>query len=472
MRKRIFFQCFAMIALCFALIGILLHYFLNNYFVDKVTYQLTNAVDGAITYITGNESSNNQYSTILEFYSITSGSHIIVFDRHQTIQAYSSSAADELVNCGGKLPVALVSEILNGDTVNRIDKFNNIFGSSVIVAGKPIYYGEHIIGGVFALMPVPYLSELRYEVFKPFLFSVLIALVFAGGFSYILSKNVESPIREINKALRLISKGDFEKRLDLSLGGELKYLSKDFNDIVTVLQNQEKTRNNFISNISHELRTPMTIITGFLQGILDGTIPEEKHSEYITLVINETKRLTRLVNDLLDVAKIESGAKNAVYDVFDINELLRVSLIKFENRIEEKELDIRLTFESDARYVSANQDSITRVVTNLIDNAVKFVNPMGYICLKTELKGDTVYISIENSGEGIPESELPHIWEKFHKSDKSRSMDKSGVGLGLYMVKSILHSHNQNITAESIPGEYTRFTFTLKINRSSHTGKE
>ena len=190
----------------------------------------------------------------------------------------------------------------------------------------------------------------------------------------------------------------------------------------------------------------------------------------VGLVINETKRLTRLVNDLLDVARIESGAKTMTFDVFDINELLRVSLLKFENKIEEKELDVRLIFESDSRSVYANQDSITRVVTNLIDNAVKFADPMGYICLKTEVRGDTVYISIENSGEGIAEDELALIWEKFHKSDKSRSMDKSGVGLGLYMVKSILRSHDRDIVAESKPGDYTKFTVTLKIHR--HTGKE
>ncbi len=468
MRKNFFILCFAMISSCFLLTGILLNHFLNSYFVDKTTSQMTGTVDSVINYITENTQNTAQLNNILDFYSLTSGSHIIVFDNQKSIVACSSYAEQKMIN--GKMPTLLVMEILNGGDVSVVDNFNLLFDTQVIVVGKPIRYDSHIIGGVFSVMPMPYLAELKYEIFKPFLFAMMIALVFAGIFSYLISKNIESPIREINNVLRLISKGNFEKRLDLNLGGELRYLSKDFNEIVSALQNQEMTRTNFISNVSHELRTPMTIITGFLQGILDGTIPEEKHSEYINLVINETKRLTRLVNDLLDVARIESGAKTMTFDVFDINELLRVSLLKFENKIEEKELDVRLIFESDSRSVYANQDSITRVVTNLIDNAVKFADPMGYICLKTEVRGDTVYISIENSGEGIPEDELALIWEKFHKSDKSRSMDKSGVGLGLYMVKSILRSHDRDIVAESKPGDYTKFTFTLKIHR--HTGKE
>ncbi len=465
MRRKIFIQCFSIVILGFLIVGISVHFFLNNYVASKVSEELSDTLDSVVAYVSEAEINGFQYSRIIDVYSLTSGSHIIVFDRQKNIQVCSSSATVALIEAGGKLPTMSTNEVLSGKSINRVDNFNDIFSSPVILIGKPVNHNNQVVGGVFALLPVPYLSEMKHEVFKPFVFVLFIALILTGIFSFVISKNIESPIREINNALKLIAKGDFEKRLNLNLGGELKHLSDDFNEIIAALQSQEKTRNSFIANVSHELRTPMTIITGFLQGILDGTIPPEKHAEYITLVISETNRLTRLVNDLLDVAKLESGSKDIVYDNFDINELLRIAIIKFENKIEEKGLDVRLTFEEDSCPVTANQDSITQVVTNLIDNAVKFVNPGGYISLATHIKGDTAYISVENSGEGISPQDIDRIWDKFHKTDKSRSMDKTGVGLGLYMVKSIIRTHNRNITVVSIPNEYTKFTFTLKTGK-------
>ena len=240
-------------------------------------------------------------------------------------------------------------------------------------------------------------------------------------------------------------------------------LSYIFNKMTSSLEYLAMTSKNFIANVSHELRTPMTIITGFMQGIADGTVPEEKRSEYITLVINETKRLTRLVNDLLDVARIESGSNKMVFEKFDINERLRIALIKFESRIEEKNINVQLMLANEMTFVYAAPDSIERVITNLIDNAVKFTENGGDICLKTAIKGDTVYISVINSGEGIDTQELEQIWQRFHKSDKSRSRDKTGAGLGLYIVKSIVNMHNQNITVTSEKGGLTEFKFTLKL---------
>lgn len=466
-RTKIFVQYIGLVLGAFIMIGVILSYFLDNYYIDKLTNQLSMTADSIVSVFSdafsqsGILPSRKSYNEVLNFYSITANAHIIVFDHLGNIQAYSAVTERYITN--GVIPQSLVKRVLSGKTVSETGEFNNFFDTDSILMGKPIIYQGETVGGVFCATPVPILDEMKWDIFKLIIFAMLISLGLAILLAWVLTTQITKPLKQINDAVKTIAKGDFEKRLNLSQKGEMHQLSLGFNKMADSLQNLEQMRKNFISNVSHELRTPMTIITGFLQGILDGTIPEEKRDEYISLVISETKRLTRLVNDLLEVARLESGSKNLTFDKFDIHELIRVALIKFESRIEEKNLDVRLVLPDSTCNVFANMDSIERVITNLIDNAVKFANNNGYICLSTELAGDTVTISVENSGLGISEEDLGRIWERFHKSDKSRSMDKTGVGLGLYIVKNILDQHKQKINVQSVPDQFTRFTFTLRL---------
>ncbi len=464
---KIFAQLVALVLAVFATMILVLNYSLEGYFRKNITEQLEATAQGTLdslefarsqsyTY----EQAHRHYGIIVDFYSRNTKSYIIVFDRNGKISACSSNTYKYI---NQPLPQKLVDKVVDGEAVYDTSGFKDFFDFETLVLGKPIVTQGIVEGGIFCAAPAPRLSQLKDEVFRLIWWAMVVALSCALCIGFVITRQISKPIREIDKAVKAVSKGDYSKKINLHGSPEMRMLSYNFNKMTSSLENLDMTSKNFIANVSHELRTPMTIITGFMQGIADGTVPEEKRGEYITLVVNETKRLTRLVNDLLDVARIESGNSKMVFEKFDINERLRLALIKFENRIEEKDIDVQLTLANEVTYVYAAPDSIERVLTNLIDNAVKFTDNGGDICLKTSIRGDTVYISVINSGEGIDTQEIEQIWQRFHKSDKSRSKDKTGAGLGLYIVKSIINMHNQNITVKSEKGGLTEFKFTLKL---------
>jgi len=236
---------------------------------------------------------------------------------------------------------------------------------------------------------------------------------------------------------------------------------KSFNEMITELENLEKMRRDFIGNVSHELRTPLTSIKGFVDGIIDGVIPPEKHEYYLRIVRDETSRMQDLVNDLLSLAKLQGGEVALEYSIFDINELIRRSVISLQQMFLEKNLEFNALFETERMFVRADLDSIQRVIINLLHNAIKFTPENGVIAAKTYYEKNKVVISIEDSGRGIPKEDLPGIFERFYKTDKSRSEDRTGVGLGLAIVRNIINKHDETIKVESQEGHGTRFIFTL-----------
>lgn len=459
MRSKIFKYCTALILCSFLMLELMLNIFINSYVTSTMASRMNTAADAVVSVIEDHiGASSASISSLVDYYGDVSSSFIIVFDDKGNVVAASGSASSYI--SGHQLPTNITSAVLSGKSISILDRFEDIFKVQVIVCGKPIKTKGETIGGVLSILPQPQLGLLKWELHKYFIWGIIIALAFAFIMAYIISLQVTKPIRKINDALKQLAVGEFKS--DLNLEGDLKPLSDTFNEMATAIKNSDRVGKEFLANVSHELRTPMTTITGFLQGIEDGTIPKEKHHEYITIVINEMKRLTRLTNGLLEVARMDIRKEEFTTEKFDINELIRVTLITFENRITDKELNVQIEFENDKLFVDANCDGITRVITNLIDNGIKFANKGGYILLKTSAHGDNVTISIENSGVGIPTNDIEFIFDRFHKSDKSRSMDKKGVGLGLYIVKNIIKQHGKQITAESEEGKYARFTFTLK----------
>lgn len=331
-----------------------------------------------------------------------------------------------------------------------------------MVAGSPIVSNDKVTGGVFCVLPTPYLDELRLDMLEMIMFAMVLALVIAFVLSYIFARYISTPLKQMRDMAKNIAKGNFSERITAVGDDEIGELAQSFNEMTQALDHLEQTRSSFISNVSHELRTPMTIIIGFLEGIADGTVPQEKRGEYLSIVIQEVRRLSRLVNDLLALSRMESGSKKVNKTVFDINEEVRRGIIRFENNITEKEIQVNLAVEQEKCMVLADRDDITRVLTNLIDNAVKFTPEGGELSLQVEERGKKAYVSVKNSGEGIRQEELQYIWDRFYKTDKSRSSDKKGVGLGLYIVKSIIRMGGEDIWAGSKEGEYTVFTFTLE----------
>ena len=244
---------------------------------------------------------------------------------------------------------------------------------------------------------------------------------------------------------------------------EIGALAASFNQMAESLEQSEKRRADFIANVAHELKTPMTTISGFADGILDGTIPKEEETKYLTSIRDETRRLSRLVRDMLDVSSTKSRLSDPKRrTVFDLNELLLQTLLSFEDRATKKNLDVDPQLPENNIMVLADKDAITRVIYNLLDNAVKFANPGSCLTLRLYKDGEKAYVSVKDIGETIPPDDLPFIFDRFHKSDRSRSLDKEGMGLGLYLVKTIINSHDEDIAVKSEDG-MTEFVFTLKL---------
>lgn len=334
-------------------------------------------------------------------------------------------------------------------------------GKPWLIIAKPLVYRGEIQGAIYLLAPMPKIQEARTRVFRLFMMAVSIAVLISVILAYVFSRRLSKPLKQMNSMAKVIAGGDFRKRVDIETEDEIGELAKSFNQMVTALQNLEEMRRGFIANVSHELRTPMTSIRGFIEGILDGTIPPERQKEYLTIVRDETHRLNRLVNDLLDLARMESGEITLILREFNINELIRRCIIKLESFIIEKNLQIEAGFQQEELYVAADADAIERVVINLIHNAVKFTEEGGKITLSTWKQKGKVFVSVEDTGVGIDKNEISMIWDRFYKSDKSRSKDKTGTGLGLAIVKNIINEHKQEIKIESELGEGTKFTFTL-----------
>ena len=359
---------------------------------------------------------------------------------------------------------ATISEIGNFNGFFKEPAFKN-YGDLWLTVGKSFTYtvqGKDTMMIVYMNTPVNGVRQARQSVFQYFLISMGIAIVIAAILIYIFSLRLTRPLKQIKNAAAKISNGEFERRLDIKSKDEVGELARTFNQMAAALQNLEEMRRGFIANVSHELRTPMTSIRGFVEGILDGTIPPERQNYYLTIVRDETNRLNRLVNDLLDLARMEAGEMKLRLMPVDINELLRKCVIKLETLLLEKQLTVDADFEEDDILVKADADAIERVVYNLMHNAIKFTPSGGNIKLLTIMQKDKVEVTVKDNGSGIDEEDLDMIWDRFYKSDKSRSRDKTGTGLGLAIVRNIINEHGQKIWVESKAGEGTSFTFTLE----------
>ncbi|MBC8595435.1 sensor histidine kinase [Qingrenia yutianensis] len=402
------------------------------------------------------------YQRTLEIISQSTDTSIIVFDKTGRIVTVAGLDYDSYI--GNYLKGDYIDAILkNGETVSNddaIDAFKE--QENMLIVGLPVSNTD-IYGGVLISTTADVSGgKLLFEFFKQFSCSVGISLVLTFVIFYIISHKITDPIKLIDNTVTEFSKGKFDLRVECGTNDELSSLCENINNMATSIENLEKMRSSFVSNVSHELRTPMTSITGFVEGILDGTIPKEKEDEYLKIVLAEAKRLSRLVSDLLSISRLESGSFKIEKKNFDICELLRREIIKFETQIVKKNLNVELEIEQDEMFVFADSDAIIQVVTNILGNAIKFTPQDGKITIKAYYDADRVKVEIANTGEGIKKEKLKYIWDRFYKADDSRNQNPEGTGLGLYIVKSIINKSDEKIYAESVENEYTKFTFTLK----------
>jgi signal transduction histidine kinase len=325
--------------------------------------------------------------------------------------------------------------------------------------------GERL-GVVMLSTPVDKSLVVLSNMTEIFIFVSVLVVAICVVMMTVYFRRQSAPLRAMAKAASAFGHGDLNARVPT--GGnhseEVEELALAFNNMASSLQKSEYQRQQFVANVSHELKTPMTTISGYVDGILDGIIPEENSRQYLRLVSDETKRLSRLVRSMLDISRLQdqSTIPDEQKTRFDLSECAGRVLISFEQKINDKCLEVDVQMPECPVYTLANQDQITQVIYNLVDNAVKFCPEGGVLRLQIKEAGAKAYVSISNSGETIPPEELPLVFDRFHKIDKSRAKNRDSWGLGLYIVKTIIGFHDENISVTSRDGQ-TTLTFTLPI---------
>ena len=290
---------------------------------------------------------------------------------------------------------------------------------------------------------------------------------------YFITEMITQPLRQMSRAAKKMAVGKFDTRIAVRGKDEVAELAESFNHMADSLENLETMRNNFMANVSHDLRTPMTTISGFIDNILVGAIPPEEQPHYLGIIKEEVRRLSRLVSSLLDISRLQAGDRKLTMSSFDICEMARLILISFEQKIDEKKLDVDFICDNDRIFVKADRDSIYQVLYNICDNAVKFSSNGAKYEIKIELcegtKPRKVLVSVFNQGEGISEEDIPYVFERFYKADKSRGIDKKGVGLGMFISKTIIDAHGEQISVKSKKNEHCKFSFTLPLDEHTKT---
>lgn len=343
----------------------------------------------------------------------------------------------------------------------RVTGLFSELGGHIVTIGVPWTYSDgRVVGAVLLHIPVEQLTVSFLSVLPQAALPISVSLLLGVILAIWVARSQTLPMREIDDAVREFTKGNLSRRVNLSCGGELQHLGNSINAMATELSTLEESRRNFVANVSHELRSPMTSVKGYIQAMLDGVIEGDERDRYLRVVLDETNRLTDLVSDLLDLSRLESGKFPMQIAAFDANELVRRIILSFEKRIEDKQIEVELDLADDPCYALGDAKRINQVVRNFIDNAIKFMQGEGSrLCVKTAFEGKYTRISVIDNGVGIKPEDQPHITERFYKADKAHTSGM-GTGLGLSICKNILMQHGSRIELHSVPGN-TVFSFVL-----------
>lgn len=492
-KTNIFFKYFVafslIIAVSFTILGSSLMIFVSDYWQKERTslmYENSKKMADTVRSVLDKEDMNGSYTVtkrmIASTLSVISSSieaDIFVTDLNGTvIICKERSAVGDIVNfdkCHLHDRYTIDETVLNSTgKSSEILKAQIISGDKTYyyIVGQPIEMNGDAIGYVFAVMPNRGSGNFVFDLFKMFLMSAVVAVLLSFLVAYFMTYRMLKPLQQMSKAAKHFAEGDFSFRVKVEGNDEIADLSESFNEMASSLATLEGTRRSFVANVSHELKTPMTTISGFIDGILDGTIPSEKQNYYLKVVSDEVKRLSRLVVAMLNMSKIESGDFKMQVKKYDISDQIFRIFLTFEQQIGQKKIEIIGMDKLRSVFVEADFDVIYQVIFNLVDNAVKFTNPQGYIEVSQVEEADKVYIGIKNSGAGIPTEELPKIFERFYKVDRSRSLDVKGAGLGLYIVKAMIELHGGQISVMSKENEFTEFIFWLPKERRKGNSDE
>ncbi len=355
-----------------------------------------------------------------------------------------------------------IKTALAGTAASDVENLGGFYESNYLIYAVPLMSEDsEVVGTVLAASSTEEVNSFIAMMIKTIIMTslwVILAALIAG---YFISEKIISPLKYMSRAAKSFAQGKFDVRVPVVGSDEVSELAVAFNNMASELSTFEDTRRTFLANVSHDLRTPMTTIAGFIDGIIDGAIPPEKHEYYLSVIAAEVRRLSRLVSTLLDISKIQAGERKFNKAPFDICEMARQILISFEQKIDAKHLDVDFVCDDEKMFALADRDAIYQVLYNICDNGVKFAKTGGKYKISLISQDKKIYVSVYNEGQGIAEGDVAHVFDRFYKGDKSRGLDKSGVGLGLYIGKTIIDAHGEEIWVKSIYGKYCEFVFTL-----------
>lgn len=360
-------------------------------------------------------------------------------------------------------------KVLSGEEIVVQGLFDRL-GKNIVTIGVPwLDQYENVNGALLLHVSVDELEAPITDIARFAVIAALISLLIGTLLAYWISSRQTRPLKQIEMTVSRFAKGELDARVHIKGDDEMTHLADAFNKMAVDLSNLETSRRNFVASVSHELRSPLTCISGYVEGMMDGTIPAEEHPKYMGVVRSEAARLTKLVNELLDLSRMDSDSFPITMGAFDINELIRVALLKYEHQIEEKHMDVDVIFKQPQEMVWADADRISQVMTNLIDNAVKFTPDGGTLRLSTHSVDQKCYVSVTNTGEPIAQEDLPFLFERFYKADKAHTSGM-GTGLGLSIAQHIMEQHGQQISVTS-GAAGTTFSFALGKSEPQNTNR-
>ncbi len=406
--------------------------------------------------------SDPDFQQLASFAAMVSDVDFLICDVEGHVLLATDESLDGMVLT---MPEDMTRSVMEEGSSSRRDDLDGLYEQRRFVVGVPAVNSEtrEIVGEVFAVATMTSLDTMWQGFVGLFFMTALVSLMIAFMAASITAMRQVKPIREMAQATRRYAEGDFDVRMkDYGRNDEVGELAASFNNMAESLQQTERQRREFIANISHELKTPMTTIAGYTDGILDGTIPPENERKYLQIISDESRRLSRMVRRMLDVSQLQTMDPLRNGNHFDLCESMRRVLISMEQKINDRHLDVDADIPDEPILVLGDNDMITQVIYNLLDNAAKFAREGTTLYLGVAARDGKARVTVRNIGDTIPAEELPLLFERFHKSDKSRSEDKDGVGLGLYIVKTILEQHKEKINVTSEDG-VTTFSFSLTL---------
>ena len=469
----------SIIIISFLILMLIITGVVNSYVTASKRDMLANAADGMAEFLEGKTASfadtsfaavitqsTDDVDRMLRAFSATGEdvSILLVDNRGNVIRMISGEG--EIRATDAVIPRTVLDEVNQGTALSEIDSLEGVFDAPHFYHAVPVLTeDEYSCGLVFACARSNIDGDLLAVMLKTIVVGSLWIILAALIALYFVTDRIIGPLKGMSRMAKEFAEGNFAARAEVRGQDEVARLAEAFNNMADSLSRLETMRNTFMANVSHDLRTPMTTISGFIDNILVGAIPPDKQPYYLEMIRDEVQRLARLVNTLLDISRIQAGERKFVFASFDVCEMARRILLSFENKIEAKHLEVSFDCEDERILAVADRDAIYQVLYNLCDNAVKFAREGGELKIAIrKTKDDTALISVYNEGEGIVKEDLPFVFERFYKADKSRGLDKSGAGLGLFISKTIIDAHHQRIWVESESGAYCSFSFTLPLD--------